>query len=232
MTLRQHIYARLRAERSAVDGMIQGTEITFGGPSSNMIKTTQVIESNTALLPENIDWETALREHESWLKTVIAARVGEAAAVDEVWQEVSMAAIRQQAPLQDVSRVTPWLYQLAIRQSLLYRRTMGRRRKLVDRYVERVIPVSRDRSEKNPLDVLMADERLQQIREALNTLAEQDREILLLKYVHDWSYNEMAANLDLSVSTVQARLHRARQRLRDILTNEGLGDSSVERKTD
>ena len=183
-----------------------------------MFDSKQHNETNTALLPENIDWETALREHESWLKTVIAARVGEAAAIDEVWQEVSLAAVKQQAPLLDVSRITSWLYQLAVRQSLLYRRTMGRRRKLVDRYVERVAPIANNKAEPNPLDILLADERHALVRKAVAELGVQDREVLLLKYVHDWSYRDMADHLGLTVSAVQARLHRARQRLRDILT--------------
>jgi RNA polymerase sigma-70 factor (ECF subfamily) len=180
--------------------------------------------TDTALFPEMIDWEAALCEHESWLKTVIGARVGESAAVEEVWQEVSLAAIKQQSPIHDTSRVTPWLYQLAVRQSLLYRRKMGRRRKLVERYVERVMPVTRDHNEPNPLDVLLADERHEQVHEALKTLSEQDREILLLKYVHEWSYRDMAENLGLTISAIQARLHRARQRLRDTLTGDTPGN--------
>jgi len=176
--------------------------------------------TDTALLPEMIDWEAVLREHESWLKTIIGARVGEAAAVEEVWQEVSLAAIKQQSPLQDATRVTPWLYQLAVRQSLLYRRKMGRRRKLVERYVERVMPVTHDQNEQSPLDLLLADERHEQVRQALETISEDDREILLLKYVHEWSCRDMADNLGLTISAIQARLHRARQRLRDILNDE------------
>ena len=171
-----------------------------------------------------IDWGAALREHESWLKTIIRARVGEAAAVEEVWQEVSFAAIKQQSPLQDASRVVPWLYQLAVRQSMLYRRKMGRRRKLVERYVERVMSVSQDCSEQNPLDLLLAEERHEQVQQALETITEQDKEILILKYVHDWSYRAMAGHLGLTVSAIQARLHRARQRLRDILAGNMSGD--------
>ena len=63
--------------------------------------------------------------------------VGEFQAVDEVMQEVSLAAIRQHAPLNDARKVAPWLYRLAVTQSLLYRRKQGRGRKLINRYVER-----------------------------------------------------------------------------------------------
>ena len=87
---------------------------------------------------------------------------------------------------------------------------MERRRKLVERYVERVMPVTRDRNEQDQLDILLADERHEQVHQALDTLTEQDKEILLLKYVHEWSYREMVDNLGLTVSAIQARLHRAR----------------------
>ncbi|MGA2259603.1 MAG: hypothetical protein ABSG53_33420 [Thermoguttaceae bacterium] len=62
-----------------------------------------------------------LTSHDRWLRTVVYARVGEVQAVDEVMQEVSLAAVRQQAPINDVEKITPWLYRLAVTHSLLYR---------------------------------------------------------------------------------------------------------------
>jgi RNA polymerase sigma-70 factor (ECF subfamily) len=105
---------------------------------------------------------------------------------------------------------------LAVTQSLLYRRKRGRQRKLTDRYAERVRP-SGESAEEEPLGWLLADERRQLIRTALGRLAKRDAEILLLKYTEDWSYHDLAEHLGVSVSAVQARLHRARQRLRDEL---------------
>ena len=37
-------------------------------------------------------------------------------------QDLSLAAVRQHAPLTDPEKVAPWLYRLAVRQTLLYRR--------------------------------------------------------------------------------------------------------------
>ncbi|MEK6237281.1 MAG: sigma-70 family RNA polymerase sigma factor, partial [Planctomycetales bacterium] len=55
------------------------------------------------------------------------------------------------------------------------------------------------------------------VRKALEGLARRDREILLLKYTEDWSYRRLAEQLGISVSAVEARLHRARKRLREQL---------------
>ncbi len=150
-----------------------------------------------------------LATHDRWLRTVVYARVGEPQAVDEVMQEVSLAAVRQQAPISDVEKVTPWLYRLAVTHSLLYRRKQGRRRKLIDRYVERTRPTESDRSG-NPLEWLLAKERKEQIRKAIKQMPKRDAEILLLKYTEDWSYRDLAKHLGITESAVEARLHRAR----------------------
>jgi RNA polymerase sigma factor (sigma-70 family) len=164
-----------------------------------------------------IDWPARLAEHDHWLRTVIYARVGEGQVVDELMQEVSLAAVRQKAPLHDPSKVASWLYRLAVTQALLYRRSQGRRRKLVDRYARRYRPTEEDTRQVDPLGWLLAEERQQLVRQALARMAKRDVEILLLKYTEDWSYRELAQHLGISESAVEARLHRARGRLRDQL---------------
>ena len=119
---------------------------------------------------------------------VICARLGEPQAVDEVMQEVALAAVRQQAPLADPAKVAPWLYRLAVRQSLLYRRKQGRRRKMIDRYAERFRPSEADNRQADPLGWLLAEERRSQVRTAMARLPKRDAEILMLKYNEDWSY--------------------------------------------
>ena len=164
-----------------------------------------------------IDWSVVLAEHERWLRTVVLARLGEPQAVDEVMQEVSLAAVRGQAPPNDPNKVAPWLYGLAVRQALLYRRKQGRRRKMVQRFVERFRPTEQDVRTADPLDWLLTDERRKIVRTALKRLHRRDAEILLLKYTENWSYKELAERLDVSESAVEARLHRARARLREEL---------------
>jgi RNA polymerase sigma factor (sigma-70 family) len=166
-----------------------------------------------------IDWQAALAEHDRWLRTVVRARLGEPQAVDDVMQEVSLAAVEGRAPLADPAKVAPWLYRLAVTQSLLYRRKQGRRRKLTDRYARRHRLSQQDGREPDPLQWLLAEERRDQVRSALARLSRRDAEILLLKYTEDWSYRDLADHLGISHSAVEARLHRARKRLRTELAS-------------
>lgn len=200
--------------RPAGNGGIELEKIT----SINSSETTEEIRSAEAITDvKDIDWEAALRENEHWLRTIIAARVGEAAAVEEVFQEVSLATIRQKAPLLDATKISPWLYRLAVMQSLLYRRSMGRKRKLIDRYMQKVPLEEYDQGQKDPLSWLLSEERRAGVRKAMSELPRNQQELLLLKYVHEWSYKEMADKIGTTVSAIQAKLHRARALLREKL---------------
>jgi len=164
-----------------------------------------------------IDWEAKLAEHDRWLRTVVRARLGEAQRVDDVMQEVAIAAVEQRWPLADPSKVAPWLYRVAIRQVQLLRRSLGRKRKLTDRWAERNRPVEGDGGKTDPLNWLLARERRDLIRKAVKRLPRKDAEMLMLKYTEDWSYRQLADHLGISHSAVESRLHRARKRMRDQL---------------
>ena len=161
-----------------------------------------------------MDWPLILAEHDRWLRTIVYSRLREADAVDEVMQEVALAAVRQAAPIADATRVAPWLYRLAVRYVLLYRRKCGRVRKLTNRFAEVRRPTEHDGSTPEPLDWLLADERRRLVHIALDKLPPRDAEILLLKYTEDWNYHQIAKQLGVSHSAVETRLHRARKRLR------------------
>ena len=69
-------------------------------------------------------------------------------------------------------------------------------------------------SEPEPLEWLLSRERQIRVREALDRLPPEAREVLLLKYFHQWNYKEIAEKLGATVSAVQAKLHRARAALK------------------
>jgi RNA polymerase sigma factor (sigma-70 family) len=182
-----------------------------------MTKAQSSQSPDSTLRAQPLNWSALLTHHERWLRTVVYARLGSHEGVDEVLQEVSLAAVRQRAPINDPTKAAPWLYRLAVVQSLLYRRTHGRRRKLIDRYAHRGATPEHDAGASDPLVWILADERRRQVRVAIKRLPPRDSEILLLKYTEDWSYHQLAARLGVSHSAVETRLHRARARLRSEL---------------
>jgi RNA polymerase sigma factor (sigma-70 family) len=69
-----------------------------------------------------------------------------------------------------------------------------------------------------PLSECSCEERAQQLHEALNRLPIESREILALREIEGWSYEQLASALKVPLGTVLSRLSRARQRLRQEFT--------------
>ncbi|MCA9038092.1 MAG: sigma-70 family RNA polymerase sigma factor [Planctomycetaceae bacterium] len=153
------------------------------------------------------------------------SRLREPEAVDDVMQNIAMAIVRQKQMLDEVNRVGAWLYQVAVRQVLMYRRTTGRKRKLQDRLNEGFASPVVDRSIATPEQRVIAAETQQNVRNALDQLTELDRQILMLKYEDNWSYRELADLLGVKEDTIEYRLTKARKNLRCVLTQMGEGGS-------
>ncbi len=167
----------------------------------------------------SFDWATLLPEHEPWLRRVILARTGEPQAVEEVWQQLALAAVEQRWPLADADRVGPWLHRLAVIAAARYCRQQGRRRRALAGLAE---TRRNGQASSDPLRWLMRAERLELTRQALLQLDGRDAEILLLKYGERWSYRQIAERLGISDKSVDCRLLRARDRLRNELTRLGI----------
>lgn len=164
-----------------------------------------------------IDWTVQLQQHGRWLRAVLVARSRDSAALEELFQEVALAVVRESHRPMDAAHAAPWLYRIAVRQALLHRRRLGRRRRLLERFGQserREQRQSEEHTHHDPLHWLLADERNQLIRQSLAALPPRDAELLLLKYTEDWSCRDIAEHLGLSERAADSRLHRARQKLR------------------
>ncbi len=61
---------------------------------------------------------------------------------------------------------------------------------------------------------LIAEEDAERVRQCMQQLAESDRMVLELFFVEGQSYQQMAAQLNLSINTIGPKIHRALQRLK------------------
>ena len=66
----------------------------------------------------------------------------------------------------------------------------------------------------------------QDIREAIEQLPEHHRTVIVLRYLQDFSYNEIADCLNLPLNTVKSYLFRARQQLQHLLQDYQKGGVS------
>ncbi|HEX2668619.1 MAG TPA: sigma-70 family RNA polymerase sigma factor [Gammaproteobacteria bacterium] len=69
-------------------------------------------------------------------------------------------------------------------------------------------------NEPGPEEVLIKEHGAQTVREAIQTLPLEFREVLLLREFEGYSYKEIADIVEVPIGTVMSRLSRARQHLR------------------
>lgn len=72
-------------------------------------------------------------------------------------------------------------------------------------------------TDSNIEDELISADIAKDIREAIDKLPEHHRTVVVLRYLQDFSYNEIAESLDLPLNTVKSYLFRARHQLQDLL---------------
>jgi RNA polymerase sigma-70 factor (ECF subfamily) len=69
-----------------------------------------------------------------------------------------------------------------------------------------------------PETTLSVHEKQAQVQELLENLSPKDRAAVVMRYWYDYSYEEIAQELSLTVSAVKSRLHRSRRDLANHLS--------------
>lgn len=163
-----------------------------------------------------------LAENHRWLETVVRSRLGDAHVAEDIMQELAIAVMRQPNRPTDASKVAPWLYRIALRKVINHRRFQGRQRRLMEGF-GRVCEVRSGENNPTAEHWLMDQESVHNVRSALERINMADRQMLLLKYSEGWSYRQLADHLGVSIKTVEYRLFRARESLREQLAQEDPG---------
>ena len=115
-----------------------------------------------------------------------------------------------------------WLYRLASNACVDLLRREGRRQSaagpsLNDEEVQLEVPDTAP----SPQEQAERSELRQQIEAGLQALTPDHRQVLLLREMHQLSYDEIAQTQDVDVGTVKSRINRGRKQLRNFLLNSG-----------
>lgn len=119
-----------------------------------------------------------------------------------------------------------WLYRINL--NLCYRRLNQKREEAARVEPNRsgtegeILPVEPADPSASPRDQADLQERVGLVRRALARLPEPEFQILLLREMEGFSYDELAHLLDIPKGTVMSRLHRARLSLGKQLTQLGI----------
>lgn len=138
--------------------------------------------------------------------------------IEDIGQEVFMAAFKAMNTFQAKSSFFTWLYRIAINHCKNYLTASSRAQNAEKRYRKEHVAVElSDDDNKNPQHQLLAKEFVEQIEEAIGALPEEQRMVLTLCEFEGLSYQEIAEILDCPIGTIRSRLSRARTTLQEML---------------
>jgi RNA polymerase sigma-70 factor (ECF subfamily) len=154
--------------------------------------------------------ELVLR-HKNRLYTVAVQLLGDNGEAEDVTQDTFLKAYENLVEFRGDAQFSSWLYRIC------YNLCLNRlTRKRVDRQ-EGVFLEALPDGEERFLDQLIVKEQHDLVRCAISQLAVEFREVVILYYTGQLSYEEIASLLELPVGTVRSRLHRGREQLKDLL---------------
>lgn len=108
-----------------------------------------------------------------------------------------------------------WIYRVAINHCMDEFRKSSYKMKLVEINEEQVV------NPNHPEVIFLKKERNRQLERLIAALPEEERMIILLRYVNELSYTEISELVDLPVSSVRNKLHRAKNKMRALVNREG-----------
>ena len=185
---------------------------TRGGPADGELVQRVVRGDAAAFGP-------IVQRYQDRLYNTVYRMVGSAEDARDLVQDVFVKAYENLATFQGTSSLYTWLFRIAVNASLSHRRKR--------RTVRVVNPGGGedgdgsdgwpDRDLQDPAGRLLAAETEAAVQQALDSLDEEHRTVVVLRDVQHCDYREMAEILGVPAGTVKSRLHRARLLLRDKL---------------
>ena len=149
---------------------------------------------------------------------------GNAYDADEAAQEAFVAAWRALPNFRGDAKFSTWLYRLTTNAAIDVMRREKRHQTVGD---GEMVDLADDAD--SPQETVERTEQQEAVQKALATLSEEYREVLLLRYMEELDYAEIAEVLQLPSGTVKSRINRAKAALKTALLKSGIifGGSSV-----
>ena len=135
---------------------------------------------------------------------------------EDVTQESFVAAYRSIGQFRGEGSLRGWLLRIATRQS--YRRLAQRR---PDAELDAIGEARLADTSADPTRVVVAAERREDVRRAVNELTDPYREVVALRFFGEMSLAEVAEATGRPINTVKTHLRRGLERLRPALVPEG-----------
>lgn len=151
---------------------------------------------------------------------------GEREDAHDVFQDTLLQAFRSLKSLKEPRALRSWLYRV-VSNACLMKRRKGKFEPRRELSLEELMPADADAATMEipdlsdlPEEAVVRREVRRAVRDAIETLPENYRHVLVLRDMEQLSTRETARALDLPESTIKMRLHRARLMVRNHLAGQ------------
>ncbi len=162
---------------------------------------------------------------ESYQKMVVNTCLGivhNQSDAEDLAQDVFLEVFRNADQFRGDARLSTWLYRIAVNRSLNFER--ANRRKRFWQSLEETFTGGRNHSREisenrndQPDNEIKDQQRRDMLHKAIDNLPERQRIAFTLNKYEDLSYQQVAEIMELSVSSVESLIHRAKKNLQDQL---------------
>jgi RNA polymerase sigma-70 factor (ECF subfamily) len=160
---------------------------------------------------DRLAMQTLFARHRTPVYRWLLRLVGNESVAEDLLSDVFLDVWRQAGRFQARSAVSTWLLAIARFKALSARRT--RKDSELDETIEATVADTAD----DPEVVLAKKHRDQVVREAINELSPEHKEIIDLVYYHEKSVDECAQILGVPSGTVKTRMFYARKKLAEMV---------------
>ncbi len=162
--------------------------------------------------------EALIEHHQGRVIGTITKMLGDAGEAEDIGQQVFLRVWKAAKSYRPGAKFTTWL--LTITRNLVFNEMRRRKRKpfqSLEAAEESGMPIRGEEESASPASQVLQAELENAIQDAISALPEQQRMALVLRRYEDLAYEDIAAVMKISVSSVKSLLFRARTELRDRL---------------
>lgn len=139
--------------------------------------------------------------------------------VDDILQEVFIKAYRNLNGYDTSLKFSSWIYRIAHNEAITFFKK-GSRGPQVARTEDELVAFNEIADDSDLVEELDSRMDAQLVRDAIAKLDPKYREVLILRYLEDHSYEEISDILQKPAGTVATLISRAKKRLREILESQ------------
>ncbi len=186
--------------------------------NNHKISETTII--NRILSGEKELFEILLRRNNQKLYRVIRSYVKDHAEIEDLMQNTHLKAYEKLYQFKHSSTYATWLIRIGINESLARLKEKNKVLNLHDQsqnFNSNTILEMPDNSQLNPEKRIIQKEASQLLENTIDSLATKYKTVYILREVEEMSIKEISECLEISVSNVKVRIHRAKSLLKEKL---------------